>query len=157
MVATKPLNNSKLIGKPKRILFYNSAKYQLFRNINSHSFQTCEISRCVVKFEKAEGNSYAVILYLTLGQNLTKKAGQVWIVLGMESPQMHIYLYRRKAPVHLSNKIKWTMTYSKNADIYLTYGRFRHLGQRRIQQRDFVQIANNKVDKYTLSIRALRD
>ena len=57
---------------------------------------------------------------------------------------MRIYLHRHKAPVHLSNKINWTMTYSKNADIYLPYGRFPHLGQQRIQQCDYVQIVNSK-------------
>ena len=148
MVATKPLNNRTLIEKPKQILFYNPATYQLSRNINSQSkfsFKICEISRCVMTFKKADVyKSDAIILLSMKGQNLKKKSGQVWIVLQQESPQMHQLLYHRNAPVHLSNKINWTMTYSKNADIYLPYGRFRHLGQQRIQQRDYVQIANSK-------------
>ena len=140
-------NSRTTTNRPMQIMFYNPAKYQRSRNINKHShfsFNTCKISSCVLHFGRKITSSDAVIFSSWMDQRATKRCGQVWIVLQMESPQMHNYLYRRQAPIWLTNKINWTMTYSKNADIYLPYGRMRKVQKPKRQVRDYFRIASTK-------------
>ena len=44
----------------------------------------------------------------------------------------------------LKNKINWTISFSKNADIYLPYGQLSLLPKERRPHRNYFQIANSK-------------
>ena len=135
--------------RTKTILFYNPAVYHLSRHVKKYSkslFRKCEIKQCEMVFDKSHINaSHAVLQNSFWGLRIAKKHGQIWIMLQIESPQMHDVLARRSDPVHLRNMINWTISYSTKADIYLPYGQMRERTNDIVNSnRNYLQIANNK-------------
>ena len=135
-------------AEPKLILFYNPRTYQLSRGILNKSkdiFQNCEVKKCILEFDhKLVNGSDAVIFSSIRELDIGKRPGQIWIMLQWESPQRHTKSEHPNAAVFLRNKVNWTMSYSKKADIYLPYGKVRRLPIEMRPHRNYTQIANSK-------------
>ena len=107
-------------------------------------FQNSEINKCIMRFKRPLVNtSDAVILTSWKGLDIGKGPRQVWIMIQWESTQMHATPAQTNAPVYAKNKINCTMSYSKNADIYLPYGRLRQLPKERRPHWNYFQIAKS--------------
>ena len=128
----------------KRILYYNPGMFQDVRGVrNLTSFRTCPEKRCTLEFSKSYASiSDAVMLdmrRLKNPPNFYRPKHQIWILVQHEASWR--YNYERK---NMMNNFNWTMTYSKDADIPLPYGKLIPSTDKDIDKRDYLAIAKKK-------------
>ena len=136
-------------GNTKRILYYNPAVFQSARHLQNLSyFHKCKVNNCKMSFEQKEADiSDAVIIdwrTLIYKPNFTRPKDQVWIFIQHEAPPVYWGPY----PIFYENMkltFNWTMTYSKQADIYLPYGKLEpRTKTKSAKRRNFTELASSK-------------
>ena len=140
----------------KRILFYNPHGYYTNKGATKpFSFQHCEVTNCILSFNKREYSISDAVLLQWRRTNIEsfpkekRPDGQIWIYIQTEPPPSKNPIAERvqKYPLFylgMRNSFNWTLTYSRNADIYLPYGILKLKPNAATLNRDYVKIAQSK-------------
>ena len=128
----------------KRILFYNLGRFQEARGVkNFTSFKECPEKRCTLEFSKSYASiSDAVIIDMRRLKNAPKfyrPKHQVWIFMQHEASWR--YKFERQ---NMMQNFNWTMTYSKDSDIPLPYGKLVPAFDKNVEKRDYSTISERK-------------
>ena len=128
----------------KRILYYNPGVFQEVRGVrNLTSFRHCPEKRCTLEFSKSYlSTSDALLLDMRRLKNppsFYRPSHQVWILVQHEASWR--YNYERQ---NMINNFNWTMTYSKDSDIPLPYGKLVPSTNKDRDKRDYLAIAKQK-------------
>lgn len=127
----------------KRILLYSPpTPFSYMHGIHEPSFfQDCMESNCILSLDKRTANISDAVLVDYLGiRSLVKK----------KRPEKQVWVYLQREPTGTIPKdvvsaiFNWTMTYSKQSDIYLPYGMLKNKFPRSSETKNYSQIAINK-------------
>ena len=140
----------------KRILFYNPHGYYINKGATQpFSFQQCEVTNCILSFNKREYSISDAVLLQWRRTNIDsypkekRPQGQIWIYIQTEPPPSKNPTAERiqKYPLFylgMKNSFNWTLTYSKLSDMYLPYGILKIKPNAATLRRDYVKIAKSK-------------
>ena len=136
----------------KLILFFNPSTTLRGRNItnvvNPNYFTKCPVSDCVITLNREDANISDAVIFewqkMPYYPNYTRPSHQIWIFYQLEAHSLYGFSRFPGFFSGMKNNFNWTMTYSKQSDIYLPYGLLRHKPKGTIWKRDYLQIAASK-------------